>query len=81
MLSDIDAILQRDHAKLTSWFISTIMPDSHVESRMVWQDRAESQTTFVFDRITITDVSLFLGTAVYTPGGRAYLIGRVSRGS
>ena len=52
-----DVYVQRDHAKLTSWFISTIMPDSHVESRMVWQDRAESQTTFVFDRITITDVS------------------------
>jgi hypothetical protein len=42
---------QRDHAKLTSWFISTIMLDAHIE------DRTESQTTFVFDCITITDVS------------------------
>ena len=36
------------------------MPASSVEDKFVWEDRAKSETTFLFEKITISDVSWYL---------------------
>ncbi|GFZ43816.1 hypothetical protein JCM24511_01536 [Saitozyma sp. JCM 24511] len=45
----------RDHAGLTSWFQQSVMPNTAIEEASIWEDRAKSGMTFLFDKITITD--------------------------
>lgn len=33
------------------------MPNTAIEEGSIWEDRAKSGMTFLFDKITITDVS------------------------
>lgn len=33
------------------------MPNTAIEEASIWEDRAKSGMTFLFDKITITDVS------------------------
>ncbi|KAK4690019.1 hypothetical protein P7C73_g82, partial [Tremellales sp. Uapishka_1] len=45
----------RDAAGLTTWFQQSVMPNTAVEESTIWNDRAKSGTTFLFDKLTITD--------------------------
>ncbi|WWC70090.1 uncharacterized protein I206_104037 [Kwoniella pini CBS 10737] len=45
----------RDRAGLTSWFQQSVMPNTAIEDASLWEDRAKSGMTFLFDKITITD--------------------------
>lgn len=50
---------QRDHARITTWFQQSILPDTVIEESSIYEDRALSQMTFIYDRIAIADVSFF----------------------
>ncbi|KAK4687906.1 hypothetical protein P7C73_g2203, partial [Tremellales sp. Uapishka_1] len=45
----------RDHAGLTSWFQQNVLPETAIEEQTIWEDRAKSRTTYLFDSITIVD--------------------------
>ncbi|OCF60709.1 hypothetical protein L486_00347 [Kwoniella mangroviensis CBS 10435] len=45
----------RDRAALTPWFQQSVMPNTAIEESPIWEDRAKSGMTFIFDKITITD--------------------------
>nr|XP_031863347.1 uncharacterized protein CI109_001222 [Kwoniella shandongensis]KAA5530419.1 hypothetical protein CI109_001222 [Kwoniella shandongensis] len=45
----------RDRAGLTAWFQQSVMPNTAIEESPIWEDRANSGMTFLFDKITITD--------------------------
>ncbi|KGB75388.2 hypothetical protein CNBG_1226 [Cryptococcus deuterogattii R265] len=45
----------RDHARITTWFQQSILPDTVIEESSIYEDRALSQMTFIYDRIAIAD--------------------------
>ncbi|WVW83994.1 hypothetical protein I302_106019 [Kwoniella bestiolae CBS 10118] len=45
----------RDRAALTPWFQQSVMPNTAIEESPIWEDRAKSGMTFIFDKIAITD--------------------------
>jgi len=45
----------RDRAGLTTWFQQSIMPSTAIEDKLIWDDRARSGTTFLFDKIVLID--------------------------
>lgn len=42
---------------LTSWFQQSVMPRTAIEEATIWNDRAKSGMTFVFEKLVIVDVS------------------------
>lgn len=48
---------QRDRARITTWFQQSILPDTVIEESSIYEDRQVSQMTFIYEKISIADVS------------------------